>query len=88
MELKMYQVDAFADKLFSGNPAAVVILESSLKDDVMQSIATENNLSETAVSDKLFSVAIDCMTSSLSDDSRITTAAGLPENNLSAKAST
>ena len=48
MELKMYQVDAFADKLFSGNPAAVVILESTLKDDVMQSIATENNLSETA----------------------------------------
>ena len=44
----MYQVDAFADKLFSGNPAAVVILESSLKDDVMQSIAAENNLSETA----------------------------------------
>ena len=30
----MYQVDAFADKLFSGNPAAVVILESPLKDDV------------------------------------------------------
>jgi PhzF family phenazine biosynthesis protein len=48
MELKMYQVDAFADKLFSGNPAAVVILESPLKDDIMQSIATENNLSETA----------------------------------------
>jgi PhzF family phenazine biosynthesis protein len=48
MELKMYQVDAFTDKLFSGNPAAVVILESPLKDDVMQSIAAENNLSETA----------------------------------------
>tara|TARA_Y100000996_G_scaffold97883_1_gene70310 strand:- start:938 stop:1726 length:789 start_codon:yes stop_codon:yes gene_type:complete len=48
MELKMYQVDAFADKLFSGNPAAVVILESPLKDNVMQSIAAENNLSETA----------------------------------------
>jgi len=48
MELKMYQVDAFADKLFSGNPAAVVVLESPLKDDVMQSIAAENNLSETA----------------------------------------
>ena len=48
MKLKMYQVDAFADKLFSGNPAAVVILESQLKDDVMQSIAAENNLSETA----------------------------------------
>ena len=44
----MYQVDAFTDKLFSGNPAAVVILESPLKDDVMQSIAAENNLSETA----------------------------------------
>jgi PhzF family phenazine biosynthesis protein len=48
MKLKMYQVDAFTDKLFSGNPAAVVILESPLKDDVMQSIAAENNLSETA----------------------------------------
>jgi len=44
----MYQVDAFTDKLFSGNPAAVVILESPLPDDVMQSIAVENNLSETA----------------------------------------
>jgi len=48
MKLKMYQVDAFADRLFSGNPAAVVILESPLKDKVMQSIAAENNLSETA----------------------------------------
>ena len=44
----MYQVDAFTDKLFSGNPAAVVILVSPLQDDVMQSIAAENNLSETA----------------------------------------
>ena len=44
----MYQVDAFASKLFSGNPAAVVILESSLSEDLMQSIALENNLSETA----------------------------------------
>ena len=44
----MYQVDAFSEKLFTGNPAAVVILESSLKDSVMQSIASENNLSETA----------------------------------------
>jgi PhzF family phenazine biosynthesis protein len=48
MLLKMYQVDAFASKLFSGNPAAVVILESTLADDLMQSIASENNLSETA----------------------------------------
>ena len=35
----MYQVDAFASKLFSGNPAAVVILESPLSEDLMQSIA-------------------------------------------------
>ncbi len=48
MKLRMYQVDAFSEKLFTGNPAAVVILESSLKDSVMQSIASENNLSETA----------------------------------------
>ena len=48
MKLKMYQVDAFTDKLFTGNPAAVVILESSLNDNEMQSIAFENNLSETA----------------------------------------
>ena len=55
----MYQVDAFADKLFSGNPAAVVILESPLKDDVMQSIAAENNLSETAfvnINESCFSI--------------------------------
>ena len=44
----MYQVDAFASKLFSGNPAAVVILESPLSEDLMQSIALENNLSEPA----------------------------------------
>ena len=48
MEFKMYQVDAFASTLFSGNPAAVVILESPLSEDLMQSIALENNLSETA----------------------------------------
>ncbi len=44
----MYQVDAFTSKLFSGNPAAVVILESTISDNLMQSIASENNLSETA----------------------------------------
>ena len=48
MRLKMYQVDAFASTLFSGNPAAVVILESVISDNLMQSIASENNLSETA----------------------------------------
>lgn len=45
---KLYQVDAFTDKLFGGNPAAIVPLESWLADDVMQRIAAENNLSETA----------------------------------------
>jgi PhzF family phenazine biosynthesis protein len=44
----IYQVDAFTDELFGGNPAAVVPLASWLPDTVMQSIAAENNLSETA----------------------------------------
>ena len=48
MELKLYQVDAFAGKLFEGNPAAVCPLESWLPDEMMQAIAGENNLSETA----------------------------------------
>ena len=48
MELKLYQVDAFTDKVFSGNPAAVCPLESWLKDDLLQKIAMENNLAETA----------------------------------------
>lgn len=48
MKLKQYQVDAFSDKLFAGNPAAVVPLSSWLPDTVLQSIAEENNLSETA----------------------------------------
>jgi PhzF family phenazine biosynthesis protein len=45
---KIYQVDAFADKLFTGNPAAVCILENWLSDEVLQAIASENNLAETA----------------------------------------
>ncbi len=48
MDLKIYQVDAFASKVFEGNPAAVVPLKEWLPDDVMQKIAMENNLSETA----------------------------------------
>jgi len=44
----IYQVDAFTDKVFGGNPAAVVPLKQWLPDGVMQSIAIENNLSETA----------------------------------------
>src|SRR5215470_14284482 len=48
MKLPLYQVDAFTTRLFGGNPAAVVVLDRWLPDDVMQSIAAENNLAETA----------------------------------------
>lgn len=47
MKLCLYQLDAFADTVFAGNPAAVVPLESWLSDETMQNIADENNLSET-----------------------------------------
>lgn len=46
--LRMYQVDAFTQTLFSGNPAAVIKLETFLPDAMMQNIAMENNLAETA----------------------------------------
>jgi PhzF family phenazine biosynthesis protein len=48
MKIPIYQVDAFTDRLFGGNPAAVCPLEKWLDEDLMQSIAMENNLSETA----------------------------------------
>ena len=48
MTLDMYQIDAFTTELFRGNPAAVVPLSEWLQDDVMQKIAAENNLSDTA----------------------------------------
>lgn len=48
MTQRIYQVDAFANKVFSGNPAAVCPLDQWLNDDVMQNIAAENNLAETA----------------------------------------
>lgn len=48
MNLPIYQVDAFASKLFAGNPAAVVICDTELSSETMQSIAAENNLAETA----------------------------------------
>ncbi len=48
MKLHLTQVDAFADRPFTGNPAAVIPLDSWLPDPVLQSIALENNLSETA----------------------------------------
>jgi PhzF family phenazine biosynthesis protein len=48
MKIPLYQVDAFTDKRFHGNPAAICPLEQWLPDSVLQSIAAENNLSETA----------------------------------------
>lgn len=48
MKLKQYVVDAFTDKVFAGNPAAVCVMEQWLPEETMQKIAIENNLSETA----------------------------------------
>jgi len=48
MRLPIYQVDAFASALFRGNPAAICPLDHWLPDDIMQAIAAENNLAETA----------------------------------------
>ncbi len=48
VNIPIYQVDAFTDSLFGGNPAAVMPLESWPEDDLLQAIAAENNLSETA----------------------------------------
>lgn len=48
MKIKIFQVDAFTDKIFCGNPAAVCPLDKWLDDDILQKIAAENNLSETA----------------------------------------
>jgi PhzF family phenazine biosynthesis protein len=46
--LSIYQVDAFTNQVFKGNPAAICVLEDWLSDDLMQRIAAENNLAETA----------------------------------------
>lgn len=48
MKQKIYQIDAFAEKVFSGNPAAVCPLDHWLPEETMQKIAAENNLAETA----------------------------------------
>ncbi len=48
MVLQSFQVDAFSDKIFSGNPAAVVMLEERLPDSVLKKIAQENSVPETA----------------------------------------
>ncbi len=48
MKIDIYQIDAFTDRVFGGNPAAVCLLQDWISDEKMQQIATENNLSETA----------------------------------------
>ena len=46
--MKQYVVDAFTDKVFAGNPAAVCVMDKWLSDELMMKITVENNLSETA----------------------------------------
>ncbi|WP_111655324.1 PhzF family phenazine biosynthesis protein [Isoalcanivorax indicus] len=48
MSFPIYQIDAFTNRVFGGNPAAVVILDEWLEDETLQAIAAENNLAETA----------------------------------------
>lgn len=48
MDINLYQIDAFSQTVFKGNPAAVCPLDTWLSDDILQAIALENNLSETA----------------------------------------
>ena len=48
MKIPIYHVDAFSDHLFGGNPAGVCPLQEWLPDETLQSVAMENNLSETA----------------------------------------
>ena len=48
MKLPYFLIDAFTDRAFTGNPAAVYVLKEPLSDDLMQKIAAEMNLSETA----------------------------------------
>ncbi len=52
MKLKIFQIDAFTDTIFKGNPAAVIITQEWLSMEIMQAIAIENNLSETAFAKK------------------------------------
>jgi PhzF family phenazine biosynthesis protein len=48
MKLPLYQIDAFTSRMFGGNPAAVVLLDTFLPDRALQAIAAENNFAETA----------------------------------------
>ena len=50
--MKYYVVDAFADKLFEGNPAGICVMEQWISEDLMQAVTIENNLAETAFSVK------------------------------------
>ena len=54
--MKQFIVDAFTEKIFGGNPAAVCVVENFPLEELMQNIARENNLSETAfaVKEKIF----------------------------------
>jgi len=52
MNLEVNYIDAFTDSIFGGNPAAIILIDEWLSDNLMQSIAAENNLSETAFSVK------------------------------------
>ena len=53
MKITIYQIDAFTDKIFGGNPAAVCPLDNWLDDKTLLNIAIENNLAETAFFVKL-----------------------------------
>ncbi len=53
MKLKLHQIDAFTDTTFKGNSAAVIVIDEWLSDKLMQEIAIENNLSETAFAKKI-----------------------------------
>jgi len=48
MDIRFYQIDAFTNRVFAGNPAGVCFLDRWLEDPILQSIAAENNVSETA----------------------------------------
>src|SRR5262244_637388 len=48
MRTSIFKLDAFATRRFTGNPAAVVVLQTFPSDTIMQAVAAENNLSETA----------------------------------------
>lgn len=54
---KQYIIDAFIDRVFSGNPAAICMLDRPYSDATLQRIARENNLSETAIRRRILSAA-------------------------------